>query len=191
MNALPSLVLAFATGTIGAIALPACGGAAPPAAEPAHAGTEIRCYAGTTQVHLLPANQHVADGTIVARRTTDPARSIITEEVHNAVGTEPPRSFRVTMHVKGSRFTMTEANGAFTGEGELRGPAWQWTEWIATSKLPDGTVVTSRDTATADGFAAEKTVTSADGVARVKIVESIGALDCAEFDARVSAMTKP
>ena len=147
-----------------------------------------RCYAGPSQVHVLPANQHVGDGTLVARRTTDRARGTITEEVASSFPGQPARRFAVTMTVTGSKFVMTEKGGAFTGEGVLTGPAWAWTEWTSTSRLPDGTTVRSTDRAAADGFDAEKIVTGPDGVDRVRIVEHVTAFPCTEFDARIGAL---
>ena len=162
---------------------------APAAGRPAPA-REVRCYAGPSQAYLLPANQAVGEGTMVARRDTDPARSVITEEVVTAFPGQPVRRFVVTMTVTGSRFEMSEKSGAFTGRGELVGPAWSWREWTSVSTLPDGTVVTASDRVTADGFAAEKTVRSADGVDRIRLVEKVTAFDCAEFEQRVAAIDR-
>jgi hypothetical protein len=146
-----------------------------------------RCYAGPSQIRLMPDDRPVGEGTIVARRTTDPAHATITEDVTTTFPGQPVRSFAVTMAVSGSTFQMTERGGAFTGSGVLVGPAWAWTEWTSTSKLPDGTVVTATDRTTPTGFAGDKTVASADGVARVKITETVTEIDCADFDRRVAA----
>ena len=175
----------------------ACGTSSPaeqPNAPPAVAAARppatgaVRCYAGPSQAYLLPANRAVGEGTLVARRATDRARSVITEEVVSAFPGQPVRRFEVTMTISGSRFEMSEKNGAFTGRGELVGPAWNWREWTSVSTLPDGTVVTATDRVTADGFAADKTVRSPAGVDQIRLVEKVTAFDCAEFDQRVARL---
>jgi len=44
-------------------------------------------------------------------------------------------SFGHKAGTEGSKFTMSEKSGAFTGDGELTGEAWKWTEWKSGTKL--------------------------------------------------------
>src|SRR3954471_13770912 len=84
-------------------------------------------FEGTTTL-TLPDGRTLPGGAVLAWRTADPASATIVEQVISADPRpgRPPREHVVTTAVSGTRFTMTEAAGAFVGEGTLEGQAWRW-----------------------------------------------------------------
>ena len=148
-------------------------------------------YEGTTQI-TLPGGRTIPGGPALAKRTTDPSTGIITEQVINpASGNRPAAEYIVTATVKDAHFTMTEASGAFEGEGTLVGPAWHWTGWSSVSRLKDGMRVESTDSATATTLKVHKRVIGADGVEQVTTTETFNVVDEARFLARRKEMLTP
>ena len=149
-----SLVLAFA-----AIASCRSGHTSAPAAPRPTASADVpsdHYYAGTSIMTM--GGRHVGETKVLAKRTLDPSSSTITEEVISEDGRSGKASvYVVVMAVNGATFTMTEASGAFEGKGTLSGAPWQWTSWESTSTMPDGGLVTSKDSLTTDGLRVTKT----------------------------------
>ena len=138
------------------LCLVACGSSHTPAAPLPPTPPAATYYVGTSQAFV--GEQQVADSAVAVERLVSRGDRTIIERVAQAGdGHRPAAEYVVTMKVKGAAFTMTEAGGAFTGDGQLSGPDWAWTAWQSTSKMPDGGVVTSSDTVTKTGLHVEKT----------------------------------
>jgi hypothetical protein len=100
----------------------------------------------------------------LVKRVVNPAENRIEEHVPSIDEKNPAKAFVVVMEVKGSKFTMSERSGAFTGEGELVGEPWKWKEWRSKSKLPGNAgTVTSADKVNERGLSAKKEYAGADG----------------------------
>jgi hypothetical protein len=162
-----------------ALLLAAC--AHPPA--PLAARTDY--FEGTTTV-MLPGGRTVPGGVVLARRTVDPAAGTIVEQVISADPRpgRPATEYLVTMVVSQGRFTMSEASKAFEGEGALEGPAWRWTTWTSTSRLPDGSRVVSADSVVDGQLVVHKRVLSAAGAVVIETVERLAPIDAARFTER-------
>ena len=150
-------------------------------------------YKGAVTVHLADGRA-LPGGTTFVKRTLDPAKGTITELVVQAASRpkEKPREFVVTMKVEGAHFTMTERSRAFTGEGELVGAPWAWTEWSSRSVLPDGNTVESHDTLIGTGLQTEKKMKNPQGEVSVTLNEDFAAIDKGAFEkARTDILNPP
>jgi hypothetical protein len=168
----------------GSPATPATPTAAPTPVAPAPAASTA-CYAGSAETTLAANGQVVDKFEAVAKRTLDPSTSTIREEV--AMGGSRPGRYKVTMVVTGSKLTMKEDGGAFTGEGDLVGTPWAWSSWTSRATMEGGIKVTSTDTVDGDKLEARKTVEQG-GQVIVTIVERFTALPCDQFEARATAL---
>ena len=152
------------------------------AVKPAPEEVRQTCYEGTSTVRL-PDGQSVPGGRTLVRRTLQPSQEKIVEEVisFDSRPEVPPKSFVVDMAVTGSQFKMTERSGAFEGTGSLTGEAWKWSEWASSSRIPNGMVVTSKDTLRPGGMVAKKVVRGAEGQVLFELDEEYTTVDCARF----------
>jgi hypothetical protein len=155
---------------------------APLASGAPAAATEY--FHGTSEVYPLPRAEGappVATTRALIRRTVDPARSVIVEDVVSEDGRgRPAREYVVTMTVSGAAFTMEERAGAFRGTGTLEGPPWRWSAWTSHAVLPDGGMVDSRDRLTDASLEVEKEYRGAHGA--VLMVEHFARIDHAAYD---------
>lgn len=148
-------------------------------------------FEGTSQIQL-PDGRVLPGSAVLAKRTLDQKAGTITEQVISAASRgRPATEFVVNAKVFGSKFTMTEASGAFEGDGTLQGPAWKWTGWTSVSRLKDGGKVESTDSATATTLTVHKRVIAADGSETVKTMESFNVVDEARFVARRKELLPP
>jgi hypothetical protein len=150
-------------------------------------------YKGAVTVHLADGRSFPGAVTYV-KRTVEPAKGIITELVIQASSRkgEKPREFVVTMKVNGAHFTMTERSQSFSGDGDLVGPAWAWTEWTSRSVMPDGNLVESHDTLVGTGLQTEKKLKDAQGQVQVTLNEDFAAIAKAAFEkARTDILNPP
>jgi len=128
----------------------------------------------------------------VAQRAIDPATSSASEDVVSVSSGQPAREFVVSYAINGSKFTMVEKNGAFTGTGELVGEAWRWNEWRSHAILAhDQGTVDSDDHENGTTLDATKTYYQADGSVGAVISEHLEAITYAEFETRRAELLKP
>ncbi|MEO7999961.1 MAG: hypothetical protein ABI852_21090 [Gemmatimonadaceae bacterium] len=157
----------------------------------AQSGPVSMYFEGTSQIQL-PDGRILPGSAVLAKRTLNQKTSTITEQVISAGSRgRPATEFIVTAKVDGSKFTMTEASGAFDGDGTLQGPAWQWTGWTSISRLKEGGRVESIDSATATTLSVHKRVLAADGTEQVKTTEMFKVVDEARFVARRKELLPP
>lgn len=150
---------------------------------------ETTYYEGPSSV-TLPDGRSFPGGMVLAQRTVSPSERSIREQV---VSEDPrpghaAREFNVLMRVTRSGFSMTESGGAFEGAGTLDGPAWRWTAWHSTSRLPDGSRVESADTMNDDELHVRKRVFDASGALQIETTEQLKRIDAARYAARRAAM---
>jgi hypothetical protein len=123
---------------------------------------------------------------MLVKRELRPAESRIIETVLmvSSRRAEPIKEYLTVMAVKGSRFTMREQSGAFSGSGELDGNAWEWNAWTSTSKMPgqNGGTIVSRDKLTERGMTTSKELSGPDGAVRVRFAEDYAAIDGATYE---------
>ena len=140
------------------------------AAEPMK--VETTYYLGESKM-ATPDGKLIRTSLSLVKRVVNKKESRIEEHVLS-VGEMESKAFVVTMDVKGSKFTMSEKSGSFTGDGELMGEAWRWTEWKSVTKLAGGAgTVTSEDKLTERGLSAKKTFTGADGKVAFRFDEAL------------------
>ena len=153
-----------------------------PVAEPA-ATTE--CYGGQS----TGMGQRAMT---IVRRTVDPVAKQIVEDVsHDASGPHGAASYHVVMAVDGNHFTLTEASGAFTGNGTLIGEPWQWTSWTTITQIAKTDVtVESHDEVTSAGRTSTKQIKKA-GAVIGNTTDKLESFDCSKWDETKSALTKP
>lgn len=108
------------------------GGQRAPADEPAEAVTTY--YLGETKM-MSPDGKLLRTSLSLVKRVVDQKAGRIEEHVLS-VGEKESKAFVATLEVRGARFAVSERSGAFTGDGELVGEAWKWTEWKSVTKRP-------------------------------------------------------
>ena len=146
------------------------GGRSSAAAEPMEVETSY--YLGESKM-TTPDGKLIRTSLSLVKRVVNKKESRIEEHVLS-VGEKESKAFVVTMDVKGSKFTMSEKSGSFTGDGELMGEAWRWTEWKSVAKLAGGAgTVTSEDKLTERGLSAKKTFAGADGKVAFRFDEAL------------------
>ena len=109
----------------------------------------------------------------MCRRRLFPSQGVIIEQVVSFGRDGRPTEFVTVFNVSGKVFKMVEANGSFTGHGELDGDEWNWSHWHSSSILESGSSVDSDDKKNGDGFVAKKEIRSPGGGALLyRIVET-------------------
>src|SRR5262249_21119969 len=140
------------------------------AAEPMQVETSY--YLGESKM-TTPDGKLIRTSLSLVKRVVNEKESRIEEHVLS-VGEKDSKAFVVTLEVKGSKFTVSERSGSFTGDGELVGEAWKWTEWKSVTKLAGGAVtVTSEDKLTERGLSAKKAFTGADGKVALRFEDEL------------------
>lgn len=152
------------------------------AADVNKAKPQVTCFFGDSE-SFLTSGQRVGRSKLIVKRTLDPAQKTITEQVITVDSRSdvPAREFMVTMLVDGARFTMTERNNAFSGDGGLVGEPWKWTGWHSHALIPDGSTIDSEDVLTKEGLKVTKTYSGPDGSVRMTFNEMLAPITEKEF----------
>jgi len=130
-----------------------------------------------------PTGQPYGTTLSLIKRTVKPEENKIIEQVISINQREAAKEFIAIFDVRGSKFTMAEQGGGFTGEGELIGKAWEWTAWKSTSNLAGGKgKLISEDTLTKDGVLAKKSFYSPDGQLRAIFSEDLKQISKEMYD---------
>jgi hypothetical protein len=111
----------------------------------------------------------------LVKRTLKPAENKIVELVLSLDSKQPAREYTTIFDVKGSKFTVKDEEGTFTGEGELVGKAWQWEGWRYSVNIlgeRKGTLK-AEDTFTGGSLIVKKSFYSPDGQLRVLFTEDL------------------
>jgi hypothetical protein len=146
-------------------------------------GSRFASAAGPAQpestYYLGESKMTTADGKPIrssislVKRVVDKDASQIVEHVLT-INEKESKAFVTTLVVKGSRFTISEQSGSFTGEGELMGEPWRWKEWKSVTKITGGSgTVISEDKLTEHALIAKKTFAGADGKVVVRMDETL------------------
>ena len=122
-----------------------------------------------------PTGQPFGSAVSLVKRTVAPAENKITELVLSVDSRRPTQEHTTVFDIEGSKFTLKEGSGGFTGEGELTGKAWEWTGWKYTVNLTGEVkgVLKGEDSLTVGGVTSKKTLLSPDGQARVVFSEEL------------------
>jgi hypothetical protein len=147
--------------------------------------TKATYYLGESKVTTADGKP-MGNMVVLVKRELRPAESRIIETVLmvSSQRNEPIKEYLTVLAVKGSRFTMREQSGAFSGSGELDGNPWEWSGWTSTAKMPgqNGGTIISRDKLTERGMAVSKELNGPDGAVRVKFVEDYAAIDGGTYE---------
>jgi hypothetical protein len=147
--------------------------------------TKATYYLGESKV-MTADGKSLGNMVMLVKRELRPAESRIIETVLmvSSRRDEPIKEYLTVLTVKGSRFTMREQSGAFSGSGELEGNPWEWSGWTSTSKMPgqNGGTIVSRDKLTERGMATSKELSGPDGTVRVKFAEDYAAIDGGTYE---------
>src|SRR4051812_21392320 len=85
--------------------------------------TAYEWYQGKAEI-FDATGQLLGTSEAMCRRRLFPAQSLIIEQAINFGKDGKAREFVTVFNVSGEKFRMAEANGSFTGGGELEGEAW-------------------------------------------------------------------
>ena len=149
-----------------------------------------QCYEGSSQVTLPDGNSFEGGASMVRRSLNEQKATIVEEVISTDARSKEKKLYVVEMQVTGNEFKMKERAGAFEGTGTLEGDAWQWTAWTSKARMPDGTVVNSKDRLEGAGLKADKVVRGAEGQVLVNIQELYKTTDCARFSAALDSLKK-
>ncbi|MEP7083461.1 MAG: hypothetical protein ABI854_01895 [Betaproteobacteria bacterium] len=131
-----------------------------------------------------PAGRLVATTLSLVRRALTPDENRMVEVVASIDSTKPTKEFTTVFEVQGSRFVMKDAEGAFTGAGELKGAPWEWTGWSYEVEFTGATPgkLKGDDVLNGDGLTARKSFMTPDGVVRAQFVEELKPISKAAYD---------
>src|SRR5437660_88438 len=96
--------------------------------------TTTQYFLGESKM-VTPEGRAIKTSLALVKRVLKPAENKIEEHVLSIDEKSPAKSFVVVLTVTGNKFTLTDDSKTFTGDGNLKGNAWKWTEWKSTSKL--------------------------------------------------------
>lgn len=82
-----------------------------------------------------PTGQPFGSTVSLVKRTLKPAENKIVELVASLDPKEPTKEYTTVFDIKGSKFTVKDDEGTFSGEGEMIGKPWEWTGWKYTVNL--------------------------------------------------------
>lgn len=122
-----------------------------------------------------PSGQSYGSSVSLVKRTLKPAKNKIAELVLSIDPKQPPQEYATVFDVKGSKFTVKDEQGTFSGEGELLGKAWEWTGWKYSVNLigqRKGTLK-AEDTFSGEGLLVKKSFYSPDGRLQVVFSEDL------------------
>jgi hypothetical protein len=141
------------------------------------AAPQYEWYQGETKVYGTD-DRLIGTSEAMCRRRLFPDQNLIIEQVVSFSREGKAREFVTIFNITGNTFRMVEANGAFTGTGELEGKSWDWSHWHSSSTmtgegdLQAGSTVDSDDRKNAEGFVATKLLRAPNGTSAFRIVES-------------------
>ena len=139
-------------------------------------------YFGEAKI-TSPTGQVFGNTLSVVKRTLKPAENKIIEQVIFLDPRRPPEEHITVLEVKGSKFTLRDDSGTFTGEGELTGKAWEWSGWVSNVKFTDGKgTLKSEDTLANNVITAKKTFFRPDGKPSALIVEELKPISKEAFE---------
>ncbi len=113
----------------------------------------VRYFRGTSRA--VPADGGTPlEAPMLLQLAYDPAAGTIT---HHTVKLDPegrgsPSALGLTFRVEKASFRIEARAKAATGQGRLRGPAWDWTRIDRTTVFPDGTRLVSTETLLSGGI---------------------------------------
>lgn len=156
---------------------------------PAPPGPEVTYYRGLSAV-ALTTGQTVGTIEVLLKRSLDPARGTITEQIaqRSSKKGEIPVEFAITSKVSGNHYTSYEPTLGIQGEGDLVGDPWKWKSWTSHSVLQDGSSVDATFTREGSGLQAEKEVRGPLGVLRLTMSETYQPLSAEVFELGRSEM---
>jgi hypothetical protein len=139
-------------------------------------------YFGEAKI-TSPTGQVFGTTLSVVKRILKPAENRIIEQVVFLDPRRPPEEHITVLDVKGSKFTLRDDSGTFTGEGDLTGKAWEWSGWVSNIKFTDGKgTLKSEDTLTNNVITAKKTFYRPDGKPSALIVEELKPISKEAFE---------
>jgi hypothetical protein len=142
---------------------------------------ETTYYLGESKM-TTPDGRLIRTSLSLVKRVVNKEERRIEEHVLS-ISEKDSKLFTVTMSVKDSEFTISEQSGSFTGEGELIGEAWKWTEWKSVTKLAGGAgTVTSEDKLTDRGLFVKKSFAGGDGKVSVQFEESLAPISPTTYE---------
>jgi hypothetical protein len=120
-----------------------------------------------------PVGQPFGNSPSLVKCTLMPDEGKIVEIVANIDPAKPTRQFTMVFELTGSRFVMKDAEGTFTGEGDLTGVAWDWTGWKYEVEFTGARKgrMKGGDALGADGLTVKKSFAIPDGVVRMLFAE--------------------
>ena len=167
----------------------------PVPAAPPKSAAEVTCYYGPSE-SFLPGGQKVGVTSVLLKRTLEPAKNTITEQV---VTIDPrpdvlAREYVLTMQVSGARFTLTDSHKTVSGAGQLVGEAWKWQAWRSKAKLPDGGTLETAFAVVPQGLRVIKKFFGADGHLRLtynEMLKPVPESECKERYDKAMAHKRP
>lgn len=147
------------------------------------ADERVAYYLGEVRMST-PAGRLVASTLSLVRRTATPDENKIVEVVASVDPSKPTKEFTTVFEVQGSRFVMKDAEGTFTGAGELKGEPWEWTGWRYEVEFTGATQgkLKGEDVLNADGLTARKSFMTPDGVVRAQFIEELKPISKSAYD---------
>jgi hypothetical protein len=131
------------------------------AADPPPATTDY--FVGESRM-TTPDGKPVRSTITLVKRELRPADGHVVETVATVPAEGPVREFVTVLMVTKNKFTLTVEGDGLTGEGELTGEEWKWTQWKSTTKLAGGRgTVVSEDRLTDRGLTVRKELRGPDG----------------------------
>lgn len=130
------------------------------------------------------AGQPYGSTVSLVKRTLKPAENKIVEVVLTLDPKQPAREFTTVFDIKGSKFTVKDEQGSFSGEGELTGKPWEWSGWkYSVNMLGErkGTLK-AEDELGAAGLIAKKSFSGPDGQVRVMFTDDLKIISKEMYD---------
>ena len=146
-------------------------------------------YLGESKM-TTPTGQLIRTSLSLVKRILNKTENRIEEHVMTIDEKGPPRSFVVTMDVRGAKCTLSEKSKSFEGEGELFGDAWAWKGWKTATRMAGGMgTVVSEDKLTDRGITAKKTYAGADGKVQLHFEETLDRISAKTYEILAAKLT--
>jgi hypothetical protein len=131
-----------------------------------------------------PAGQLLGNSLSLIKRILMPAEGKIVEIVASIDPAKPTREFTTIFELTGSRFVMKDAEGTFTGEGDLTGVAWEWTGWKYEVEFTGARRgrLKGEDVLGPGGLTVKKSFATPDGVVRMLFAEDLKPVSKGTYD---------